>query len=167
MTTSQRTISSSNQTGAAARNKQKATSTTVLHTTQSGTGGSTTESAGNNGHPVTAIPQAEPAHRSFSSPAWPTSQPGPMVTPPPLGQHPHPLRTDQMVYECYDQERGIPCVLPASSTIQKEPRDKTSRPDISSEDTQAETEAVARWQDDGGFPDREEPSQASPLPVQP
>ena len=162
MTTSQQTISSSNQTGVAARNQQKATSTAVLDTAQSGTDGSATVSAENNGYPVISTSQAEPAHHSFSYPAWPTSQPGPMVTPPPPGQHPHPLRTDQMVYECYDQERGIPCVLPASSAIQKEPRDNTYRPDISSEDTQTETEAVARWQDDGGL----EPSQASPLPAQ-
>ena len=43
-------------------------------------------------------------------PTWPTSQPGPQATPPPSGQDAYPLRSDQMVYECYDQERGVPCI---------------------------------------------------------
>ncbi len=42
-------------------------------------------------------------------PSWPTSTPGPQATLPPPGMKPVPTRTDQMVYECYDQERGMPC----------------------------------------------------------
>src|SRR5437899_3284442 len=45
-------------------------------------------------------------HRVVTYPAWTTSQLGPQATPPPTGQHPHPRRTDQMIYENYDQERG-------------------------------------------------------------
>ncbi len=42
-------------------------------------------------------------------PSWPTSTAGPRATSPPPGMKPLPTRTDQMVYECYDQERGMPC----------------------------------------------------------
>jgi hypothetical protein len=42
-------------------------------------------------------------------PEWPTSTPGPQATSPLPGMKPVPTRTDQMVYECYDQERGMPC----------------------------------------------------------
>src|SRR5689334_23355615 len=42
------------------------------------------------------------AHSPFAYPAWPTSQPGPQATAPLPGQLPHPKRTDQMVYLCYD-----------------------------------------------------------------
>jgi hypothetical protein len=54
-------------------------------------------------------PEHQPAY-----PAWPTSAPGPQTTTPPDGMRPVARRTDQMVYECYDQERGQPCIaLPA------------------------------------------------------
>lgn len=43
-------------------------------------------------------------------PAWPTSKAGPWATRRLPGQKPLPGRTDQMIYECYDQERGRPCV---------------------------------------------------------
>jgi hypothetical protein len=39
---------------------------------------------------------------------WPTSRPGPQVTPPPPGERPVATRTDQMVEIAYDQERGEP-----------------------------------------------------------
>ena len=39
---------------------------------------------------------------------WPTSKPGPMVTPPPPGTKPMPLRTEQVAEIGYDQERGMP-----------------------------------------------------------
>ncbi len=42
-------------------------------------------------------------------PTWPTSTPGPQATLPLPGMTPLPMRTDQMIYECYDQERGVPC----------------------------------------------------------
>src|SRR5689334_20311498 len=39
-------------------------------------------------------------------PEWPTSKPGPRETLPPVDQYAVPTRTDQMAYECYDQEQG-------------------------------------------------------------
>ena len=42
-------------------------------------------------------------------PEWPTSTPGPQATSPLPVMKPVPTRTDQMVYECYDQGRGMPC----------------------------------------------------------
>jgi len=56
------------------------------------------------------IIQPRRAHRQFAYPEWPTSKPGPQETLPLSGQKPHSLRTDQMVCEYYDQERGLPCV---------------------------------------------------------
>ena len=44
--------------------------------------------------------------RPLVYPSWPTSKPGPETTLPPPGQKQHPLRTDQVIYESYDQERG-------------------------------------------------------------
>lgn len=44
----------------------------------------------------------------FPYPAWPTSKPGPQVTKRLPGQKPMPGRSDQMVYEAYDQVRGRP-----------------------------------------------------------
>jgi hypothetical protein len=56
------------------------------------------------------IMQLKREHRPFTYPLWPTSKPGPGATLPPPGQKPLSMRTDQMVYACYDQERGRPCV---------------------------------------------------------
>jgi hypothetical protein len=39
-------------------------------------------------------------------PKWPTSVRGPMVTEPPLGSKPMPLRPEQVAEINYDQERG-------------------------------------------------------------
>ncbi|HJT57207.1 MAG TPA: hypothetical protein VJ761_11980 [Ktedonobacteraceae bacterium] len=41
-------------------------------------------------------------------PAWPTSVPGPLVTPPPSGQRRMPTRTEQVVEVEYNQETGTP-----------------------------------------------------------
>jgi hypothetical protein len=58
-------------------------------------------------------------------PSWPTSKPGPHITFPPSGQRPHPMRTDQMVYEeSYDQEHGRPSVAPPPTRIIRENRKK-------------------------------------------
>jgi hypothetical protein len=58
-------------------------------------------------------PLVEPGHdqrqRKPTLPSWPTSTPGSQATSPLSGMKPVPTRTDQMVYECYDQERGKPC----------------------------------------------------------
>jgi hypothetical protein len=40
--------------------------------------------------------------------AWPTSKPGPRATPPPPGQKPMPVRTEQVVEVGYNQETGTP-----------------------------------------------------------
>ena len=55
--------------------------------------------------------QPNRAHRQLTLPPWPTSKSGSRATSPPPGQKPVPGRTDQMVYECYDEERGRPCVV--------------------------------------------------------
>ncbi|HET8842997.1 MAG TPA: hypothetical protein VFN35_16155 [Ktedonobacteraceae bacterium] len=51
-----------------------------------------------------------PLSRHLSLPPWPTSQPGPEVTAPSPGQRLVSTRTDQVTYDCYDQERGRPCL---------------------------------------------------------
>src|SRR5579883_166892 len=53
-----------------------------------------------------------PCHRQFTLPPWPTSQPGPRITAPSPGQRLVPRRTDQVMYDFYDQERGLPGLLP-------------------------------------------------------
>ncbi len=66
-----------------------------------------------------AVPVVQPKYdyRQLAHPSWPTSKPGPEITPPPPGQHPLPGRTDQMIYEYYDQVRGMQCdSLPAETT---------------------------------------------------
>ena len=58
--------------------------------------------------PITKIPPL---------PAWPTSQAGPQVTPPPPGTKPVPTRTDQMVEIAYDMEAGVSSArVPAHTT---------------------------------------------------
>jgi len=61
-------------------------------------------------------------HRQFALPAWPTSQPGPRVTAPSPGQRLVPRRTDQVMYDSYDQERGLPGLLPPTSADQERER---------------------------------------------
>lgn len=58
-------------------------------------------------------------HHPFIYPRWPTSTPGPGTTLPPPGQKPLSTRTDQMVYTCYDQERGTPCVRPPTEMVRE------------------------------------------------
>src|SRR5260221_6111345 len=58
-------------------------------------------------------------HHQFAYPAWPTSKPGPQETLPLPGQKPHPTRTNQMIFECSDQERGMSCVPPPMQVVQK------------------------------------------------
>lgn len=65
------------------------------------------------------IPPFQETHRQFAYTAWPTSKPGPQETLPLPGQKPHPMRTDQMIYECYDQERGMSCVPPPMQVVQE------------------------------------------------
>lgn len=81
----------------------------------------------------------EAIHPSITYPAWPTSRPGAQATSPLPGQRPHPLRTDQMVYECYDQEQGLPCIPPLKSAM-REHRGKIYLSDASFQDIVSEEE---------------------------
>lgn len=55
-------------------------------------------------------PRRDDQHRAKPTyPQWPTSTPAPQATSPLPGMKPVSTRPDQMVYECYDQERGVPC----------------------------------------------------------
>jgi hypothetical protein len=86
-------------------------------------------------------------HRPFTYPLWPTSKPGPGTTLPPPGQKPLSMRTDQLVYVCSDQERGIPCFPPPTRVV-RENRTRTPLPDVSLQEV--DSEAMERWLDDGG-----------------
>ncbi|MFL5661654.1 MAG: hypothetical protein ACJ8BW_09915 [Ktedonobacteraceae bacterium] len=67
-------------------------------------------------------PRRDQRQPKTTYPAWPTSTPGPQATSPLPGMKPVPTRTDQMVYECYDQERGVPCTaVPARLSIRRHP----------------------------------------------
>jgi len=99
------------------------------------------------------IIQSTRAHRQFAYPEWPTSKPGPQETLPLSGQKPHPLRTDQMVCEWYDQERGLPSVLSPAPIVLKWQRKGTPRPKIDVREEVSSAEAVERWLDDGGTSD--------------
>jgi hypothetical protein len=94
------------------------------------------------------------AQTQFAYPAWPTSRPGPQVTSPPPGQKPYPKHTDPMVYDCYDQERGRPCVSPATQ-VMRETRVRTSLPDNNFLEVIFEAETVERWRDDGNASETE------------
>jgi hypothetical protein len=93
------------------------------------------------------IMQPKREHRPFAYPLWPTSTPGPEVILPPPGQKPLSTRTDQMVYAYYDQEQGMPCVPPPKPVV-RENRTRTSLPDVSPQEVEAET--MERWLDDSG-----------------
>ncbi len=111
MSTYQQTLPLVDKTSEAGPNEQVAGRVTVQDATAELTTG---RNEITDGSAETMMPPRQ-AHRQFAYPAWPTSTPGPEVTFPPLGQKPHPTRTDQMIYEePYDQERGRPGVsLPA------------------------------------------------------
>ncbi|GER90662.1 hypothetical protein KDW_48240 [Dictyobacter vulcani] len=84
-------------------------------------------------------------------PTWPTSQPGPMVVVPPFGQHPHPVRSDQMLYEHYDQEHGRAFIPAVARPIVPEHRGKVYLSDVDGQDVKSDTVATQRWLDDGGY----------------
>jgi len=151
MTTSQQTILQLDQTRATEPNEQAEGMATVQNAARSGPGAPTTGRNGSKGD----TPRPNTAHPPFAYPAWPTSKPGPQATPPLPEQHPHPLRTDQMVYECYDQERGMPCVPPPRLPPVQEHRKRTYLPDTDFLEVVSEKEALQRWLDDGGGSDHE------------
>ena len=70
--------------------------------------GQTTAQNGSKERGAAMIVQPTSDYRQLVHPSWPTSKPGPEITPPPSGQYPLPGRTEQMIYERYDQERGMP-----------------------------------------------------------
>ncbi|HEU5375548.1 MAG TPA: hypothetical protein VFV38_08930 [Ktedonobacteraceae bacterium] len=109
-----------------------------------------TERNGSHDHPLETPPPSEPTRRPINYPEWPTSRPGPQITAPLPGQHPHPRRTDQMVYACYDQERGMPCVAPPKPKIIQQHRGRQYLPDTSAQETADEAQAIERWLNDGG-----------------
>ncbi|HLJ34406.1 MAG TPA: hypothetical protein VKU38_12165, partial [Ktedonobacteraceae bacterium] len=67
---------------------------------------------------ASTIVQSRHDHQQMIYPSWPTSAPGPQATPAVPDMKPHATRTDQMVYECYDQERGVPCTaVPEAQSV--------------------------------------------------
>jgi len=105
---------------------------------------------GGNDHPPETIPPSERKQRPIVYPEWPTSRPGPQITAPLPGQHPHPRRTDQMVYACYDQERGMPCVVPPKPNIIQQHRGRPYLPDAGTQETADAAQAIERWLNEGG-----------------
>ena len=146
MITSQQMASQGDQTRGTDPNEQVEGVTTVQNAAYPEPGVPTTERNGSKGD----TPRLGTPHPPFVYPAWPTSKPGPLATPPPPGQHPHPLRTDQMVYSCYDQERGMPCVPPPGLSPVREHRKRTYLPESDFLEVVSEKEALQRWLDDGG-----------------
>lgn len=138
MTTSQQMVSQLDQTRVTDPNERAEGVTTVQNAARSGPGAPTTERNGSKGD----TPRPGTAHPPFAYPAWPTSKPGPQATPPLPGQHPHPLRTDQMVYECYDQERGRPCIPSPRLPPVREPRKRIYIPDADFLEVVSEKEAL-------------------------
>ena len=154
MTTSQQTSPPFEQTREARPNEHEKGVGVVQSTARSESGDSAVKRSGCHENSAETIVQSQPAPRSFVYPVWPTSQPGPLAVPPPPGQHPHPLRTDQVVYESYDQEKGIPGI-PRRIPVMHEQEMKPSHPDASCQDEVDEMDAIQRWLDDGGSQEKE------------
>ena len=71
---------------------------------------------------ASTIAQPRRNRQQVPYPSWPTSVPGPQATPAVPDMKPHATRTDQMVYECYDQERGVPCTtIPETQSVRSHP----------------------------------------------
>lgn len=146
MSTPQQTISPLDETSEAGPNEQTEAVMTVQDASQSVPGDPMTGCHGIIDCTAETILQPKRVH----PPAWPTSKAGPQATSPLLGQKLHPMRTDQMVYECYDQERGMPCCIPPPTQLMREKRTRTYLPDSSLQEGASEGEAIERWLDDGG-----------------
>lgn len=115
MLTYQQTISPLDEKRKAGLHEQAETLVTIQDAVQSLPGNDPGLNGIKEGTAETII-QPKRDHRQFIYPIWPTSTPGPEAILPPPDQKPHPTRTDQMIYECYDQERGSVCVtLPERS----------------------------------------------------
>jgi len=155
MTTSQQMTPLLNQTRATELDEQAEGVATVQDVAQSGSDAPTTGRNGSKDDPTATAPRPTTTHPRFTYPAWPTSKPGPQATSPLTGQYPHPRRADQMVYEYYDQERGVPGVPPPGQPPVREHRNKTYLPDTDFQEVVSEKEALQRWLDDGGGSDHE------------
>jgi hypothetical protein len=59
-----------------------------------------------------------------------------------------------MVYECYDQERGMPCAPPPTGVV-RENRTRTYLPEAGFQEVASLTEVMARWHDAGDMSDKE------------
>jgi hypothetical protein len=144
MTTSQQTISQLDQSKEPERNEHKEGVSTVQDDARSRSPEPAMARDENKNDPSETISQPKFARHPATYPAWPTSKPGPQIVLPPPGQHPHPMRTDQMVYECYDQERGIPCIVPPRSVTPLQQRGKTYVPTERSRDMSVEPGEIER-----------------------
>jgi hypothetical protein len=116
---------------------------------------SSLEKGEDNSVPIETTMQSRLAHSRFAYPAWPTFQPGPEVTVPLPGQQPHPKRTDQMVYLCYDQERGKPCVPPTTTQSVQKQSTSISLPNDYFQEVVSEIEATKRWRAQGSMSEAE------------
>ena len=119
MITSQQTSSLLDQTRESGLDECVEAGVAVQDTSRSVLGDPMTGRNGIKDDTAEMITQPRRAHRQFAYPAWPTSKPGPQETLPLPGQKPHSTRTDQMIYECYDQERGMACVPPPMQVVQE------------------------------------------------
>lgn len=121
----------------------------VRDTAQGTLGDLPTEHNGRNASLPEMIPPSEPTRSRIVYPEWPTSKPGPLTTAPLPGQHPHPLRSDQMVYACYNQERGMICDAPVKPKIMQQQRGGQYLPDASTQETADEAQAIERGLNNG------------------
>lgn len=152
MSTYQQTNSPSDETREARPNEHAEALVTVQDAARSLQGDHATGRHGIKDGTAETIIQPKHEHRPFAYPPWPTSKPGPEATFPSPGQKTFPTRTDQIVYECYDQERGMSCVPPPTRVV----RENSTRPYLSHAGMQeVESEAIERWLDDGGASDNE------------
>jgi hypothetical protein len=78
----------------------------------------------------------------FALPPWPTSQAGPEVTAPSPGQRPVPTRTDQVTYDFYDQERGMPGITPEVLLAQESNGEPTETRQTAPTATQADRQLI-------------------------
>ncbi len=62
------------------------------------------------------------------------------------------MRTDQMVYACYDQERGRPCVPPPTRVVRE---NSTRTPLLDVNLQEVDSEVMELWLDNGGASDHE------------
>jgi len=119
MTTYQPTILPEDTTNAVEAHEQADAAVSVEDIAQPMPGEPTAAQNGSKDGGAATMVQPTYDYRRLAHPSWPTSKPGPEITPPPPGQYPLPGRTDQMIYECYDQMRGMVCSSLPTATVQE------------------------------------------------